>query len=111
MNETQIDIVGILRFSALLLTCHDDDVRVIPLSVTSFLARASPIKNLLTILEILTTRKYYMQLTSDNSLSRSEQKRHSLSQETAGLYGLKLKKKKVFCQTLNTEKISRAYQS
>ena len=44
MNETQIDIVGILRFSALLLTCHDDDVRVIPLSVTSFLARASPIK-------------------------------------------------------------------
>lgn len=104
MNETQIDIVGILRFSALIfLTCHDDDVRVIPLSVTSFLARASPIKNLLTILEILTTRKYYMQLTSDNSLSRSEQKRHSLSQETAGLYGLKLKKK-VFCQTLNSRK-------
>ena len=44
MNETQIDIVGILRFSALFLTCHDDDVRVIPLSGTSFLARASPIK-------------------------------------------------------------------
>ena len=34
-----------------------------------------------------------MQLTSDNTLSRSEQKRHSLSPETVGLYGLKLQKR------------------